>query len=117
MLRHILSEFPASDPLPGPIMIVLLGRLRAILIRHLKLEDDYVYPALAQAPEEQLRNTARRFRVEMGGLMRAFEDFDERWPNGSADPQMRAQAMRCESVNTAQVPGVRCQCATRQPVP
>lgn len=90
MLRHILAEFPASEPLPGSIMIVLFGRLRSILIRHLKLEDEYVYPALSQAPDERLRKAALGFRKEMGGLMRAFEDFDKRWPNADAldaDPQ------------------------------
>lgn len=84
MLRHILAEFPANEPLPGPIMIVLLGRLRSILTRHLKLEDEHVYPALTNAADERVRTTAREFRLEMGGLMRAFDDFDRRYPHAES---------------------------------
>lgn len=84
MLRHILGEFPTDGPLPGPIMVVMLGRLKSILVRHLKLEDEYVYPALAQSPDERLQTSAREFRLVMGGVMRAFDDFDARWPHAEA---------------------------------
>ena len=84
MLRHILNEFPSKAPAPGAAMMMLLSRLRAILLRHLKLEDDYVYPALVQSPDEHLRTSARTFRLEMGGVLRAFEDFEKRWPHAEA---------------------------------
>lgn len=80
-LRHILSEFPDDTPLPGAAMTALLSRLKNILYRHLKLEDDYVYPALAQAHDEALRARALKYRMEMGAVLRAFQDFDERWPH------------------------------------
>ncbi len=84
VLRLLLSEFPASEPFTGEHMAVLLERLKRVLVRHLRLEDEHVYLQLSHATDEHVRATAREFRVEMGGVMRAFEDFDARWSTAEA---------------------------------
>jgi len=43
-----------------------------VLIAHLKLEDDRLYPALEMSAERSVRETAIRYRMEMGGLKAQF---------------------------------------------
>jgi hypothetical protein len=102
MLRHIVNEFPTETPLPGTTMLVLMGRLKSILVRHLRLEDETLYPALSNAGDKNVRSTARQFRLEMGGLMRAFEDFDNRYPTAeSIDANSDAFMDEWQSVRNA----------------
>ena len=84
VLRHMLSEFPTSEPFTGAQIMKLRQRMRIFLIRHLRLEDERLYPKLSHAANERVRITARKFRMEMSGLLRAFEDFDSRWNTASA---------------------------------
>jgi len=89
VLRHLLSEFPTCEPFTGVDIMALRGRLNALLVRHLRLEDEQLYPALSHATDEHVRTTARAFRMEMGGVMRAFADLDTRWDTAAeidADP-------------------------------
>ncbi len=80
----MLNAFPTSQPFSSAEMMVLRERLKSVLIRHLRLEDDHVYPQLAHSGDEHVRATALAFRFELGGLMRAFEDFDARWNTAAA---------------------------------
>ncbi len=84
VLRHMLNEFPTSEPFTGAQIMALRQRIRVFLIRHLRLEDERLYPELSHAADERVRLTARAFRVEMGGMLRAFEAFDERWNTAAA---------------------------------
>ena len=89
VLRHILTQFPTSLPFSGAEMMLLRERLNAVLLPHLRLEDDQLYPQLAHSDDEHVRTTARTFRMQMGGVLRAFVALDARWNNAAtidADP-------------------------------
>lgn len=62
----------------------LLRRFRAILIAHLKLEDNWLYPRLAQSGNGIVRSKAERYRSEMGGLRERFENLWTRWSSEGA---------------------------------
>ena len=80
----MLSEFPTSEPFTGAQIMALRQRIRGFLIRHLRLEDERLYPELSHAANERVRQTALAFRMEMGGVLRAYEDFDQRWNTAAA---------------------------------
>ncbi len=86
----MLSEFPTCEPFTGEEMMLLRERLKVILVRHLRLEDDQLYPSLSRASDEIVRATAREFRIEMGGVMRAFADLEARWPDAASIDRDRA---------------------------
>lgn len=88
VIRYLADEVAKED---RPRNIVsLLRRLRTVLLAHLKLEDDWLYPRLAQSTNTIVRGKAERYRREMGGLR---SDFDRMWNEWSregaieADPQ------------------------------
>ncbi len=63
---------------------VLLSRLGGTLIVHLAMEDRSLYPSLLSCPDATLRETAQRFRDEMGGIRSEFAELTARWPGASA---------------------------------
>ena len=88
-LRILLELLPRSVPFHSPDVAALLGRLGRLLTAHLKLEDDRLYPALEQSSSRDVRETARRYRVQMGDLRGQFGAFLEKWtePAIAADQQ------------------------------
>lgn len=87
VIRYLLDRFPGERPAPPEDTFVLLTRLKRLLVRHFRLEDRYVYPALCESADGELRATASESRLRMGNLMRVFADFYERW---------RALAIGCD---------------------
>jgi len=57
-----------------------LARLSGRLHVHLAMEDESLYPALLEHVKPAVRETARRFQVEMGGLRRELDGHLTRWP-------------------------------------
>lgn len=80
VLRY-LSEEVGKERQPAAI-VALLRRLRTVLVAHLKLEDDWLYPRLAQSANGIVRGKAERYRHEMGSLRK---DFDEMWARWSLE--------------------------------
>lgn len=68
----------------------LLSRLSGILRVHLAMEDQALYPRLAQHADEKLRTLASRYAEEMGSIQADFTDYLSRWPSRGAiakDPE------------------------------
>jgi hemerythrin-like domain-containing protein len=68
----------------------LLSMLAGKLKIHLALEDEHLYPKLLQHSDAQVRETAKFFVHEMGGIADAFTQYMEKWPTPSsiqANPQ------------------------------
>jgi hypothetical protein len=57
----------------------ILGKLGGALAAHLAAEDNVLYPKLGADPRPQVRNIAKQFQAEMGGLKRAFSEYSYRW--------------------------------------
>lgn len=58
-----------------------LSRLSGRLHVHLAMEDRSLYPALLAHADPSVRETARRFQEERGGLRRTVDEFLARWPS------------------------------------
>ncbi|MDQ6931339.1 MAG: hemerythrin domain-containing protein [Candidatus Eremiobacteraeota bacterium] len=88
-LRILLELLPRSTPFNSGDVVGLLGRLGHLLTTHLKLEDDRLYPALEKSSDRDVRETAHRYRAEMGDLREKFGTFLKTWtaPAISADQQ------------------------------
>ncbi|MDP9024109.1 MAG: hemerythrin domain-containing protein [Candidatus Eremiobacteraeota bacterium] len=79
VLRHLLQEMAAQPANDEAKAIAILQRLRNVLVTHLKLEDDTLYPYLIQSENPMLRDKALRFKAEMGSLAHDFSRFYEAW--------------------------------------
>lgn len=85
VLRYLAEEV-GKEQHPSAV-VPLLRRLRTVLMAHLKLEDDWLYPRLAQSANGIVRGKAERYRREMGGLRAQFEQL---WTQWSADGAIAA---------------------------
>ncbi len=79
VLRGMVDGVPAAAPFEPDAAAGTLARLRLVLLRHLQLEDSWLYPALERLDSPELAATARRYREEMGGLRAAFVGFTDHW--------------------------------------
>ncbi len=62
----------------------LLSTLAGKLKVHLALEDNILYSALLESPDENVRNVSQQFLDEMGGIAKAFQVYIEKWPHAMA---------------------------------
>ncbi len=83
-LRILLEQFPSGVPLNANTVSKLLARLSSLLLAHLRLEDTQLYPALESSANRTVRETATRYRNEMGGLKEAYVDFSATWGSETA---------------------------------
>ncbi len=83
VLRYLVDEIAkaASDPAS---IAAYLTRLRSILLAHLNIEDNWLYPQLARSPNSTVRHKAERYTREMGGLRDVFAALWERWGDPGA---------------------------------
>ncbi|HLI96919.1 MAG TPA: GAF domain-containing protein [Candidatus Baltobacteraceae bacterium] len=77
VLRYLADEV-GKEQRPAAV-VPLLRRYRAVLVAHLKLEDDWLYPRLAQSANIIVRSKAEEYRREMGGLRAQFYDLWNLW--------------------------------------
>jgi hypothetical protein len=74
------------EPLPPPSddEVELLLRRVSKLQAHLAMEDEHLYPKLLTHADEAVRDLARQYVDEMGGLRERIRDYDRRWisPSG-----------------------------------
>jgi GAF domain-containing protein len=90
VLRYLLEDIDKHDKAPREIP-ALLRRFRSVLIAHLKLEDDWLYPRLGASPNAIVRGKADRYQREMGGLREQFDDLWQAWSqNGAIDADVQA---------------------------
>lgn len=64
-----------------------LSRLSGKLIVHLTMEDAHLYPRLMESGDADIKNTAKNFIDEMGGIAKAFTAYTEKWPTAAAIEQ------------------------------
>ncbi len=82
VLRELVDGVPAAAPVEPEAAAGAIARLRLVLLRHLHLEDTWLYPALETLDQPGVAAAARRYREEMGGLSTAFVAFADRWTGG-----------------------------------
>lgn len=84
VLRYLADEVTKEEH--ATAVVAVLRRFRTVLLAHLKLEDDWLYPLLARSPNGIVRGKADRYHSEMGGLRAQFENLWKRWsPDGAVD--------------------------------
>ncbi|MCE2928155.1 MAG: hemerythrin domain-containing protein [Candidatus Caenarcaniphilales bacterium] len=74
-----LSQLLFPERLNGSEAIKILSQLSGKLSAHLAMEDKVLYPKLYQHDNPAIRQTARSFFNEMGGLSEAFRDYCNKW--------------------------------------
>lgn len=95
-----------------------LSRLAGKLTVHLSMEDKNMYPTLLGHSDEEIRDQAKRFIQEMGGIGIAFRQYLDKWPTAQyieQDPDsfiaetkdiFKALGTRIEKENTKLYPVV-----------
>lgn len=58
----------------------LLAALAGKLKMHLAMEDEALYPNLMNHSNAEIRDTAKKFVEEMGGIKETFMAFADKWP-------------------------------------
>ncbi|MFN2449367.1 MAG: hemerythrin domain-containing protein [Candidatus Baltobacteraceae bacterium] len=88
VLQYLLEDLEAAtDPQK---LAELLSRFKNVLLAHLRLEDDWLYPRLLKSENEIVRQKAHTYREAMGGLRQTFLTLWTAWsPAGAiaADPR------------------------------
>jgi hemerythrin-like domain-containing protein len=80
MLRTLLENIPAAaSSLDEAVVRPSLVRFAGVVRAHLRLEDEYLYPALFRHDDPSVRHVARRLRDTWGGLAETFEALYARW--------------------------------------
>lgn len=78
-IRILLDYFPQAEPFDPVRLHDMLQRFATVLLRHLKLEDAFLYPVLEESADRTVRETAARYREEMGGISGEFRALLARW--------------------------------------
>jgi hypothetical protein len=80
-----------DDPAAGAEPIrAELSTLAGLLKMHLTMEDEGLYPSLRDNEDQRVRDTARSFAEEMGGLAEAFTAYNTRWSAATIRDQPEA---------------------------
>ncbi len=77
VIRYLLEEM--SSNVPPAKMLELLRRLKTMLLAHLRLEDEWLFPKLLGGRNAELAATARRHQSEMGGIKDSFVTLMGAW--------------------------------------
>lgn len=72
-IRGIFNEIDATDGLENKK--ILLQKLQSVLMPHLKKEDEKLYPALKESPDDDVRRMASIFSATMKGYSENFDMF------------------------------------------
>ncbi len=82
VIRYLIEQIDKADS-PDSIR-ALLKRFHAIMVAHLRLEDDYLYPQLRASRNEVVRWKAERYGAEMGTLREDFAALFDSWTENNA---------------------------------
>jgi GAF domain-containing protein len=77
VLRYLTEEI-TKEQRPSNVT-PLLRRLRTVLVAHLKLEDDWLYPRFARSANDVVRSKAEHYQREMRGLRGHFDEIWKKW--------------------------------------
>lgn len=74
----------------------VIGGMHALLVRHLQIEDQWLYPTLMKADEQAMREYATESFEEMGGILGAWLAYRREWSADTihAHPERFAMATR-----------------------
>lgn len=74
----------------------VIGGMHALLVQHLQIEDEWLYPTLMKASEERIRDFAADSFEEMGGVLGAWMTYRREWSEDTihAHPERFATATR-----------------------
>jgi hypothetical protein len=75
------ADHLAADASP---VRALLARLTGQVGVHLAIEDNAIYPKLVEHQDGEVRQTAKMFLDEMGGISAAFTSYTRKWPTPSS---------------------------------
>ncbi|MBC5829446.1 MAG: hemerythrin domain-containing protein [Candidatus Eremiobacteraeota bacterium] len=78
-LKYLMDQLDNVGAVEESKIVALLQRLRTVLLHHLRLEDEHVYPRLRQSRNPTIQATAQQFETQMGNVARAFSEFYSRW--------------------------------------
>ena len=78
VLRFLVGELGKNGITPDA-SLGLLKRLRSVLLVHLKLEDDWLYPQMQRSANDVVRRKSQTYSREMGGLKENFVTLWEAW--------------------------------------
>ncbi len=59
----------------------ILSKLAGALKVHLAMEDNSLYPRLLASNDKEIREVARQFIEEIGGIAPVFNNYLNKWPN------------------------------------
>ena len=80
VLARELSRYLEHREPPSRLpLFEVRAALASVLIRHLKVEDWVVYPALLKSEDQKVRETAGKFQQQMGSLAAGFRAHMEKW--------------------------------------
>ncbi len=77
-MRLEIDELSRSATEVRSLLSKLLGTLNA----HLVMEDKALYPQLLNHADDEVKEIAKRFIEEMGGIAKAVEDYSNKWSSG-----------------------------------
>ena len=74
----------------------VIGDMHALLVRHLQIEDQWLYPTLMKADAQAMREFATESSEEMGGILGAWLAYRREWSADTihAHPERFAMATR-----------------------
>lgn len=89
VLRYLADDMDAAAD--ANRLQELFARFKSVLIAHLRLEDDYLYPRLMSSSNVMVKNKAARYRDEMGNLRAEFMELWRAWsPDGAIGSDIAA---------------------------
>jgi len=83
-LGYLLDQFNNLGPADESKIVGLLQRLRSVLVHHLRLEEEHLYPRLRQSEDPHIKALAERYQAQMGHLADAFSVLYARWTRAGA---------------------------------
>ncbi|MDQ6933213.1 MAG: hemerythrin domain-containing protein [Candidatus Eremiobacteraeota bacterium] len=83
-LKYLLDQMDDVGAADESRIVAFLQRLRTVLLHHLRLEDEHVYPRLRRSKNRTIQATARQFEAQMGNVAQAFTEFYSRWTTSGA---------------------------------
>jgi GAF domain-containing protein len=78
VLTYLQGELAKTDATAAG-SFSLLQRFRSVLLAHLKLEDEWLYPRMSESHNAIVREKAKRYRDEMGDLRAEFDRLWAAW--------------------------------------
>ncbi len=83
-LVDLLANLPALEPENAAPLTERLRLFKTVLLRHLRFEDDQLYPRLQRSADPVVVETATRYQREMGGLAAQCVAFFDAWATPQA---------------------------------